>query len=132
MISSCSCNKLEHKIFLECPPPDVPIVQVTYDVYRLWHKRIIKFPKAERYSLGAVTGQTILDLLKQILIATATRDKVTKLRHLQNASALLDLAKLLVRLSKDCDCLVNEHYLELESQLHTAGNMLGGWIRSLS
>ena len=77
-------------------------------------------------------GQTILDLLKAILLATATRDRLTKLKYLQNASALLDLTRILIRLSKDCDCLKNEQYLELESKLHTAGNMLAGWIKSCS
>ncbi len=54
-----------------------------------------------------------------------------KVQQLRRASAKLDLLRLLIRLSKDCKCLTNQAYQELESQLHEAGRMLGGWLKSL-
>lgn len=47
---------------------------------------------------------------------------------LLTASAKLDLLRLLVRLAKDCKCLTNQAYQDLESKLHEAGRMLGDWL----
>jgi len=54
-----------------------------------------------------------------------------KIAVLQKASVKLDALKLLVRLSKDCRCISNSTYLQMESRLHTVGRMLGGWMNSL-
>ena len=50
---------------------------------------------------------------------------------LREASAKIDVLKLLVRLSKDGKALSNGQYLDVESRLHETGKMLGGWIKSL-
>ena len=70
--------------------------------------------------------------MEALVIAAATNHKEAKLQQLRKASAKLDLLRLLIRLCKDCKCLSNSAYLELESNLHKAGKMLGGWLKSLS
>lgn len=69
--------------------------------------------------------------MEAIVSATAARQPGIKAEYLRTASAKLDLLRMLFRLAKDCKCLDNKAYLELESQLHEAGRMLGGWIKSL-
>ena len=54
-----------------------------------------------------------------------------KSMKLREASAKIDVLKLLVRLSKDGKALSNGQYLDVESRLHETGKMLGGWIKSL-
>ncbi len=54
-----------------------------------------------------------------------------KLKYLRSVSAKIDLLRLLTRLAKDCDCITNKDYLELQSHLHEIGRMLGGWIKSI-
>jgi four helix bundle protein len=105
---------------------------VLYQFYLSWHKLLLKFPKAERYTLGANCEQQILTAIEAVMTAAAISNKETKLQWLRKASAKLDLLRLLIRLSKDCECLSNQAYLQLESELHEAGKMLGGWIKSLS
>src|SRR3990167_2650821 len=122
------------------PPPngsygksmlDIPIIHLLYDFYKLWHKVSLNFPKSPRYTLGQICGTDLLLLLKNILAASATKDRKIKLEKLSQASIKLDLIKILIRLAKDCDCLQNKSYLELQSKLHGIGKMLGGWIKSL-
>ncbi len=66
-----------------------------------------------------------------MLSAAAASDPAGKQMMLQTASVHIDLLKLLVRLSKDCRCISNQHYLDMESRLGEAGKMLGGWLNSL-
>ena len=111
---------------------EVPIVHEIYESYKFWHQIVLKFPKSERYSLGQECGTTLLKLLEYTLGASGAKDKTLKIKFLTEASIKLDLLKLLVRLAKDCGCLQNKSYLELQSKLHIIGKMLGGWIKSIS
>ena len=92
---------------------------------------LLKFPKSQRYSLGTKMQAELLAAVETVMAAATTSDHLKKLDYLNIASAKLDLIRLLVRLAKDCKCFDNETYLELESQLHEIGKMLGGWIKSL-
>lgn len=49
---------------------------------------------------------------------------------LKKISVKLDILKILVRLSKDTQCLREDKYLVLQASLAEIGKMLGGWIRS--
>ena len=112
-------------------PADVPIVHSLYQTYFLLHELTLKFPKSQRYSLGATCQTNLLDVLEAVVTAAGTPSIDIKLERLQTASAKLDIMRLLVRLAKDCKCISNQSYLELESKLHEAGRMLGGWLRSI-
>ena len=112
-------------------PFDIPIIHITYQSYCSWHELLLKFPKSQRYTLGQTCQTQLLGLLETLLAAAAASDQDTKLTQLRLASVKIDLLRLLIRLAKDCKCLSNQAYLELESQLHETGRMLGGWIKSL-
>ena len=53
-----------------------------------------------------------------------------KLILLEQTSIKLDLLKILLRMSKDSQSITDKKYLELQTNLHEMGRMLGGWIRS--
>jgi len=112
-------------------PADVPLVHTLYQTYSLLHELVLKFPKSQRYSLGAVCQNNLLSVLESTILAASSTSADAKLEKLQQASAKLDLLRLLIRLAKDCKCLSNQAYLDLESQLYQAGRMLGGWLRSI-
>ena len=115
------------------PPPsplDIPIVHSLYEIYAVWHRLVLKFPKIERYALGQTCSQLLLEIIERILAAASIPNKTTKAIYLQQASSKLDTLKLLIRLCKDCDCISNVQYLGLEAKLHHTGKMLGGWIKS--
>jgi len=111
---------------------DVPIVYALYQAYASFHDYVLRFPKSQRYSLGQTIQQQLLDAIEAVIIAASSSDTATKTKYLRVASAKLDLLRLFTRLAKDCKCLDNKSYLQLESQLHEAGRMLGGWLKSLS
>ena len=102
-----------------------------YELYTRWHQLVLKFPKAERYSLGQTCQQYLLQVLEFVLAASCTSEPERKRTQLMIASNKLDTLRLLVRLCKDCDCLTNNAYLEIEAGVHKTGKMLGGWIKSI-
>ncbi len=115
------------------PPPRhpiaVPIIHIIYDIYFTVSQLIVKFPKTQRHALGQTCSQNILHLLENTVAAANTVNREYKLRHLENASIKLDLLKLLIRLCKDCRCLTDQQYLEIETKLHQIGRQLGGWLK---
>ena|ERR1700722_17511403 len=110
---------------------DVPIIHAWYDVCRKWHELLLAFPKRERYTLGQTCETYCLSVLEQLLAAAGATQPAQKLERLREASVKLDALRLLVRLAKDNRCVTNNAYLDLESKLHEAGRMLGGWMKSL-
>ena len=113
-------------------PLDIPIVHTLYQIYASWSALLNKFPKTERYTLGQTIAGELLTCLELIITAASTPSAPIKIENLRQASAKLDLLRLLIRLAKDCKCISNQAYLAHESQLHEAGRMLGGWLKSLS
>ena len=109
---------------------NLSLVHTLYEGYSLWHNLVIKFPKAERYTLGQQCSEKLLGALEFVLAAATTSERNEKISNLVIASRKLDTLKLLVRLAKDCQCLENKRYLAMEHNLHTAGKMLGAWLKA--
>ena len=101
-----------------------------YNLYKVIHQLLQKFPKVERYTLGQTVQTTLLKLIEQICLAS-TAEKYLKINTLQQAGAKLDLLKLLIRLAHETECLNQKQCITIEQQLDEIGRMLGGWIRSL-
>ena len=112
-------------------PADVPLVHSLYQLYQKLHELTLKFPKSQRYTLGSVVQTQLLNSLEGVITAASTNQAEIKVKYLQMVSAKIDLLRLLIRLAKDCRCMSNKDYLDLESNLHEIGRMLGGWIKSL-
>ncbi|TAK05030.1 four helix bundle protein [Patescibacteria group bacterium] len=112
-------------------PTDIPIIHTLYDAYTAWHHLLLKFPKSQRYTLGETCDRQLLQTLELVLGAASVREPDTKLDRLREASAKVDILKLLIRLSKDCSCTSNQQYLDMQSRLQEVGKMLGGWMKSI-
>lgn len=119
----------EERTLLNGGPGDIPIVHTLYDAYVLWNEVMKKFPKPQRYTLGETCSRYLLSILELLLGAAATSIPTEKLVRLKEASAKVDTTKLLVRLCKDCKCITNVQYLNMESKLIDTGRMLGGWMK---
>ena len=91
----------------------------------------MKFPKSQRYTIGDTCASRLLDTIELILAASSMSNMIEKLVKLRETSAKVDAIKLLIRLAKDSKALSNGQYLDMESRLHEAGKMLGGWMKSL-
>ncbi len=109
----------------------MPIVHSLYQLYQNLHELTLRFPKAQRYTLGSTLQAQLLSALEGVISAASVNQPEIKQKYLQAVSAKIDLLRLLIRLAKDCRCISNKQYLELESQLHEVGRMLGGWLKSI-
>ncbi|OGK18637.1 hypothetical protein A3B50_00435 [Candidatus Roizmanbacteria bacterium RIFCSPLOWO2_01_FULL_40_42] len=87
------------------------------------------FPKKDRYTLGQKCELLLLDVIEDIITASAT-PKQAKLPILKKLSIEVDLLKVLFRLGKDLRIIDDKKYLVLEEKLQEIGRMLGGWIRT--
>lgn len=110
----------------------VPIIVSLYQLYSSFHDELVRFPKSERYSLGGTCQTEMLDVIKQCLQAASSNQPDRKAVFLQKASASLDTLRLLLSLCKDCRCVSNQTYQQLDSKLSEIGRMLGGWLKSIS
>ena len=111
---------------------NVPIINSAYHLYRSFHECIVSFPKSERYGLGATCQNEILELLRLCLRAAGTNSAERKTALLQEASVRLDSLRLLLNLCKDCKCVSNQAYQQLDSTCSEIGRMLGGWLKSIA
>ena len=125
---------LVKKIQLKLPGQfqNVPIIVSLYQFYSSFHDELIRFPKSERYSLGTSCQTELLDIIKQCLQAASSNNPEQKVVFLHSASASLDVLRLLLSLCKDCKCISNQTYQQLDSKLSEIGRMLGGWLKSIS
>lgn len=129
-------DSFDHKIKVQLKLPgqfqNIPVIVSLYQLYSSFHDELINFPKSERYNLGATCQNEILEIMKQCLRAAGSSKIEYKATNLKNASANLDTLRLLLSLCKDCRCISNQSYQQLDSKLSGIGRMLGGWLRSIS
>ena len=110
---------------------EMPVFQKTYDLYKLLHEAVKKFPKSDRYSLGEKCKEIVLHLLEAIINAGNSK-KEWKLAPLETALTKLELLKVFIRLAYETRCIPEKHYLNMQERIHEIGRMLGGWRRSIS
>lgn len=103
-----------------------------YVAYAFWNEVLNKFPKTQRHVLGTKCAEYLLQILELTLASAHTGEAKEKATSLRQASVKLDTLKLLIRLCKNCKCISNSSYLQMESQLQEVGRMLGGWLKSVS
>ncbi|MFH0852035.1 MAG: four helix bundle protein [bacterium] len=100
-----------------------------FELYKLFHKCLILFPKQEKYTLGQKIENTILETLE--LTLSASYSNIYKKEILTKANNKVDLLKYLIRLSHETDSVKIKSCLTLEEIIIEIGKMIGGWRRSL-
>jgi|SRR3989344_2933615 len=109
---------------------EMPIIIKIRELYKLFYKYLILFPKKDKYTLGAKCENYILATL-ELLLAAGNAPKSDKLGLIRQASIKFDTLKFFIRVSRELDVLDFKKYLELQKRLQEIGLMLGGWLRSL-
>ena len=108
----------------------LPIINRTYDLYKLGFDICEHLEKRYRYSLGASLEQSILSLLEYLTMAKSAPAPM-KATYLLRANGQLDLARFKVRLMLELG-LVNETKLfQAQAALGEIGRMLGGWLKKI-
>ena len=108
---------------------DIPIFKKTYNLYRQAYEFRQAIPKQDRHVLWQKVEGNILEIIENILEASALA-KEKKLPILENASLKLNTLRVFVRLAHDTKAIDHKKYTLLQENIEEVGRMLGGWIRS--
>jgi len=108
---------------------DLALYTKIHDLALWLFPHIKNFPRAERGILGDQMKCTLLDLLRDVVFAY-NAPSGAKREHIEQASANLDLFRLLIRLSADLRLTSVRQYEYASAMVNEIGRMLGGWLAS--
>ena len=114
------------------PPPygtEVSLVHKVCELYKLFHKCLLTFPKQEKFTIGQKTENTILEIL-ELALSAVYLPKYDKSKMIRKASDKTDLLKYLARFTYETKSINLKSYILLEEKILEIGKMLGGWIKS--
>lgn len=107
-------------------PPDLPIIQKTYDLIRWYIPILEKLPKTHKYTLGnRIIGQ-LYDFLEALIRAQFSKQKLAILEELNPD---LNILRYQTRLLFDFRLLSIQHYEHAAHCLNDIGKDLGGWLK---
>ncbi len=107
---------------------DIPIFKKIYELRKYFYVCLKKFPRYDRYALGARCEEEISGLMEAIMAASQL-PKSEKLPYLRLGSRKLNLLRADLLFSKDIRAIDGKVYATLAHLLDEIGKMLGGWER---
>lgn len=107
----------------------LPIINKTYELYKLIFDLNHHLEKQWRYSLGHSLENTILDCLGQLIMAK-NAPKPLKSNYLIRASSHLEIATLKLRLMLELELANETKIFQAQAMLAEIGRMCGGWLKS--
>ena len=110
---------------------EVPLLQKTYDFYKIYYEMLDHFPKKSRETLNPKTEHAILNLI-QLISKASFSAQTEKAKTLNDASGEADFLKLLFRLYYELRIIDQKKYFLIEEKLIEIGRMIGGWIKNTS
>jgi len=109
---------------------NLPVLQKTAAIFKLWHNFLPHIPKFTRYSLGEKITGLFIELAELIFIAGFAA-KENKAAIIKKASLKLDLLKFFLQTAWELRAIDNKKFAELAEPLVEIGRMLGGWQRQI-
>lgn len=110
------------------PTQETAIVVEKGYALALWLiKKVERFPKSYRFSVGDRIVARALDLLETLLEAAYARNKQAPL---ERASHHINALRYLLRMAKDLGLIGAEPYGYAAEALEEIGRMTGGWRKS--
>ena len=107
-------------------PPELPIIQKTYDLIKWYVPILNKLPRDHRFQLGDRMIAALYDLLESLILARYQRHK---LPQLQAINSKLDVLRYQTRLLVDFGLLSHQRYQYVGQWINDIGTDLGGWIK---
>ncbi len=109
----------------------LPIINRTYDLYKVIVEMTEHMEKQRRYSIGNSLEKTVLDMLSELIMAK-NAPKQLKVGYLLKASGHQEIAILKLRLCLELKIANETQIFQAQSALEEIGRQLGGWLKSVS
>lgn len=109
----------------------LPIINRTYELYKLVVDINSHLEKRWRYSLGVSLESTLMDGLSELIMAK-NAPKALKSSYLLKASSHIEIATLKLRLILELGLANETKIFQAQAKLTEIGKMLGGWLKSLN
>lgn len=110
---------------------DIPVLNKSYELYKLFHEYRKIVPKQDRFTIYERSENVILGSI-ELLLEASCGNKERKIILLEKASVKLNVLRFLIRLMKETKTLDLKKYIAIETMIDEIGRMIGGWIRSMS
>ena len=98
------------------------------ELYLDSHKRILRFHKPSRFSLGIRIENTVLEIIELSYLALS-KQKQSKLLILNKIDTMLKMLSMHLRLAHKTQCLNDAGFAELSEKRLEIGRMIGNWIK---
>lgn len=108
---------------------DMVIFARTYDLLNWLLPKVERFPKLYRATVTQRLMDATLNFQEALYEAQAFDDKI-RLRHLRQADAHLNKARLYLRLAHQWGWLSLGQYEHVSRMVAEVGRLLGGWIQA--
>lgn len=108
---------------------ELPVINQTYEVYKELVELNDKLSKRWRYSLGLSLETSVLELLRELLMAKSA-PKSLKAGYLIKATALQELLTLKIRLLLELKLAPETKIFQTQAKLTEIGRMIGGWRKA--
>ncbi|MEK7604413.1 MAG: four helix bundle protein [Patescibacteria group bacterium] len=97
-------------------------------LYLAAHKRVLKFKKPERYTLGVRIENTILEIIELLYLAQS-KQGASRLLILNKADVTLKMLTTHLRLAYKTGSINDAGFASLSEKIIEIGSMVGGWIK---
>ena len=115
--------------------PPAGLTEPAIVVQRAFHlsvwliKKVERFPRSFRYSVGDRLIGRVLDLLETLTEAAYTSNKAALL---DQANRCVNALRLLLRLAVELDLLGSEPHEFAAQKVEEIGRMIGGWTKAVA
>jgi hypothetical protein len=113
----------------ERTPEAAIVVQRAYDLALWLIRKVEKFPRSYRFSIGDRVVARALDVLERLVRAAYSGDKRPLL---EQANEDVNSLRMLIRLAVDLNLLSADSHEFASGSLEEIGRMIGGWRKSVA
>jgi len=107
----------------------LPIYKVAYNLLDVITDLVKNMPRDFKNSIGSKISNEIVEIMVLVFRANCARDKAP---HLDELIERLQVAELLLRLSRDKHLISTSQYAKATELTQSVGKQAGGWRRSAS
>jgi hypothetical protein len=111
--------------------PELPIISDCYDMNLEVIRRVEKFPRHHRYTMGKDLEQRSRRILELLIRAKYQGDRRIKGEMLNDVNTDLQVLRFELRLAKDAKALPLKGHEYLAQKLENLGSQVGGWMKSI-